>query len=107
MENANTTRYGQPGFASAAFRQALSNGSVPMSRLDDMALRILTPMYALGLVDDPPRPVLRLFPACALISHAQGSSGVVDTMLFAWRGHTKSRTTARAGRALELALRLG
>jgi hypothetical protein len=55
VQNANTTRYGQPGFASATFRQALSNGSVPMSRLDDMALRILTPMYALGLVDDPPQ----------------------------------------------------
>ena len=39
------------------------------------------------------RPVLRLFPPCALISHAQGSSGVVDNMPFAWRGHTKSLTT--------------
>ena len=37
--------------------------------------------------------VLRLFPPCALISHAQGSSGVVDNMPFAWRGHTKSLTT--------------
>ena len=25
-------------------------------------------------------PVLRLFPPCALIAHAQGSSGVVDNM---------------------------
>ena len=39
------------------------------------------------------RPVLRLFPPCALVSHAQGSSGVVDNMLFAWRGHTKSLAT--------------
>ena len=38
-------------------------------------------------------PVLRLFPPCALVSHAQGSSGVVDNMPFAWRGHTKSLTT--------------
>ena len=38
-------------------------------------------------------PVLRLFPPCALISHAQGSSGVVDNMPFAWRGHTKSLAT--------------
>ena len=38
-------------------------------------------------------PVLRLFLPCALISHAQGSSGVVDNMPFAWRGHTKSLTT--------------
>ena len=39
------------------------------------------------------RPVLRLFPPCAPISHAQGSSGVVENMPFAWRGHTKSLTT--------------
>ena len=39
------------------------------------------------------RPVLRLFPPCALVSHAQGSSGVVGNMPFAWRGHTKSLTT--------------
>ena len=38
-------------------------------------------------------PVLRLFPPCALISHAQGSSGVVATMPFAWRGHSESLTT--------------
>ena len=56
VQNANTTRYGQPGFASEAFRHGLANGSVPMARLDDMARRILTPMYALGLVDDPPAP---------------------------------------------------
>ena len=39
------------------------------------------------------RPVLRLFPPCALISHAQRSSGVVDNMPFAWRGHTQSLAT--------------
>ena len=33
--------------------------------------------------------VLRLFPPRALISRAQGSSGVVENMPFAWRGHTK------------------
>ena len=55
VENANHTRYGQPGFANAEFLAALQNGSIPMSRLDDMATRILTPMYALGLVDDPPK----------------------------------------------------
>ena len=37
--------------------------------------------------------IKRVFPPCALISHAQGSSGVVDNMPFAWRGHTKSLTT--------------
>ena len=54
VQNANTTRYGQPGFASASFLAAIANGSVPAARLDDMAMRVLTPMYALGLVDDPP-----------------------------------------------------
>ena len=37
------------------FLAAIANGSVPASRIDDMAMRVLTPMYALGLVDDPPR----------------------------------------------------
>ena len=47
-------------------------------------------------------PVLRLFPLRVFISHAQGSSGVVATMPFVWRGRTKSPTT-RAGPSLELA----
>ena len=50
--------------------------------------------------------VLRLFPPCALVSRAQGSSGVVDNMLFAWRGHTK-RLTTRAGPRPDLAVWLG
>ena len=45
--------------------------------------------------------VLRLFPPHAPSSHAQGSSGVVATMPFVWRGRTKSPTT-RPGRALTL-----
>ena len=47
------------------------------------------------LTELPPkaRPVLRVFPPRALISHAQGSSSVVDNMPFARRGHTKSLTT--------------
>ena len=49
--------------------------------------------------------LLRLFPPCALSPHAQGSGGATATVPFAWRGHTKS-TTTRAGRALDLALRL-
>ena len=54
-------------------------------------------------------PVInRSFP-CSLpvhsIAHAQGSSGVVDTMPFAWRGHTKSLTT-RARPSPDLAVRL-
>ena len=37
---------------------------------------------------------------------AQGSSGATATVPFAWRGHTKRRTT-RAGRAPDPAVRLG
>ena len=48
-------------------------------------------------------PVLRVFPPCALIAHAQGSSGVVATVLLVWRGHTKS-TTARSGPSSDLAM---
>ena len=47
------------------------------------------------------RRVLRLFPPHAPSSHAQGSSGVVATVPFAWRGHTKS-TTARSGPSPDL-----
>ena len=55
------------------------------------------------MMESRKRPVLRLFPPCALVSHAQGSSSVVDNMPFAWRGHTKSLTT-RAGPSPELAV---
>ena len=49
-------------------------------------------------VYDPKAARPSLIPSCALISHAQGSSGVVDKMLFAWRGHTKRLATrARPG----------
>ena len=35
--------------------QAVAEGRAPQARLDDMARRILTSIYAAGLVDDPPR----------------------------------------------------
>ena len=34
-------------------KQAIADGKVPQSRLDDMAKRILTSMFAVGLVEDP------------------------------------------------------
>ena len=37
-------------------KEAVQHGTVPLQRLDDMVLRILTPMYALGLMGDPPIP---------------------------------------------------
>jgi len=44
------------GFFGAALRAAVAAGAVPQSRIDDMVLRMLTPMYALGLFADPPTP---------------------------------------------------
>ena len=42
-----------------ALAAAVAAGTLPMSRLDDMVLRMLTPMYALNLFADPPNPALR------------------------------------------------
>lgn len=38
----------------AALAAAVASGSVPSSRIDDMVMRMLTPMAALGLLDNPP-----------------------------------------------------
>lgn len=37
----------------APLKQAIADGKVPQSRLDDMAKRILASMFAVGLVEDP------------------------------------------------------
>jgi beta-glucosidase len=42
-------------FFEAPLAQALIDGAVPQARLDDMAKRILTSIFASGLYDDPPR----------------------------------------------------
>ena len=55
-----------------------------------------TPVWGTG-------PSFAYSPPCALISHAQRSSGVVDGIPLAWRGHTKS-TTARSGPSPDLAV---
>ena len=38
----------------AGLKKAIADGKVPMSRLDDMAHRILRSMFATGVVDEPP-----------------------------------------------------
>ena len=38
-----------------ALKQAIAEGQVPQARLDDAVRRILRTMFALGVVDDPPR----------------------------------------------------
>ena len=55
-EGSNLTRYGQIGFANAQFREAVTNGTVPMARLDNMVTRMVEPMLALGLKAHPPLP---------------------------------------------------
>jgi beta-glucosidase len=48
------------GFFGAALQAAVAAGTVPQSRIDDMVLRQLTPMYALGLMSDQPTPARNL-----------------------------------------------
>jgi beta-glucosidase len=48
MEMPGDTWYG------LALAQSVANGSVPELRLDDMILRMLTPLYALGVMDTQP-----------------------------------------------------
>ena len=47
----------QPGseLFGGALKDAIAEGKVPQSRLDDAVRRILRTMFALGVVDDPPR----------------------------------------------------
>jgi len=40
-------------FFGSKLQQAVQSGDVPESRLDDMIVRILTPMYVYGLIDHP------------------------------------------------------
>ena len=58
-----------------------------------------------GSVEGEGPSSLRVFPLFAFTSRAQGSSGAVATVPFVWRSHAKAPTT-RAGRALDIALRL-
>jgi len=48
-------------YFSGGLQQAVLSGEVSSARLDDMVSRILTPMYALGLVNDPPTPQRNVF----------------------------------------------
>src|SRR5204863_6316433 len=48
MEMWDGTYFGDP------LKQAVESGQVPMSRLDDMVLRILRSMFRVGVFDNPP-----------------------------------------------------
>jgi len=43
----------QPWFSPANMKAALSSGAVTQQRLDDMAYRIMWPLFAKGVIDDP------------------------------------------------------
>ncbi|GGA77758.1 glycosyl hydrolase [Edaphobacter acidisoli] len=45
---------GDDGYFAAPLKQAVLDGKVPQSRLDDMVHRILRSMFAAGVVDNPP-----------------------------------------------------
>ena len=45
---------GDDNYFNAPLKQAVQDGKVPMSRLDDMDHRILRSMFAAGVVDEPP-----------------------------------------------------
>ena len=79
----------------SSVRNAARGYSGTMQRHDSRTLS-LSAIFGL-------RPVLRLFPPHAPSPHAQGSSGVIATVLLVWRGHTKS-TTARSGPGPNLAV---
>lgn len=62
----------------AALKKALAAGTVPSSRLDDMAERILRSMFAVGVVDHPIRAHARIdFAADRRVSQADEEQGIV------------------------------
>ncbi len=54
MEMPGDTWFGLP------LAQSVANGSVPEARLDDMILRALTPLFAIGVMENPPTPARNL-----------------------------------------------
>jgi beta-glucosidase len=60
-----------------ALREAVENGHVPQSRLDDMVLRILRSMFDKGLFDDPIKTGDIDFAAHAQVTQADAEGGMV------------------------------
>lgn len=82
-----------PYFADA-LKEAIEDGHVPQSRLDDMAARILRSMFANGLFDDPVKAGDIDFRAHAEVSRADAEESMVllknDHGLLPLRNDTKS-----------------
>jgi beta-glucosidase len=67
----------QPYFGSL-LKAAVAAGQVPQARLDDMARRVLWPMFAHGLVDDPvPASAPIDYAADEAVSQADAEQGIV------------------------------
>jgi len=64
-------------FFDGPLKQAVADGKVPMARIDDMARRILTGMFASGLFDDPPKPRPSDYEAHARTARAVEDDGIV------------------------------
>jgi beta-glucosidase len=66
-----------PFYSAKQFKPALENGDVPMRRLDDMATRILWPLFAAGVFDDPAKVVPIDFKADAAVSQKAAEESLV------------------------------
>lgn len=63
----------------AALKEAVENGWVTQARLDDMARRVLYPMFAFGVIDNPVKPSVNTidFNANAKVSQQDAEAGMV------------------------------
>jgi beta-glucosidase len=66
-----------PFYSAKQFKPALENGDVPMRRLDDMATRILWPLFASGVFDDPAKVGPIDFRADAAVSQKAAEESLV------------------------------
>ncbi len=67
----------QPWFAPKVFKAALDTGEIPMARLDDMAKRILWPLFSSGVFDDPAKVAPIDFKADADVSQKAAEESLV------------------------------
>lgn len=65
-------------FLGAPLRQAVARGRVPQSRVDDMVRRQLRSLFAVGVIDNPPRPGGPIdYSEHALIAQRAAEKGIV------------------------------
>ncbi len=66
-----------PFFAAKPFKAALDSGQIPPARLDDMATRILWPLFATGVFDDPAKVTAINFKADFAVSQTAAEDSLV------------------------------